>query len=1439
MSHAHRWRLPVRRPISGLLASVLWASLAAAGWIAASAAPALAEPAADFADQFDRFDPAVWTTVGRGPAEARDGALRLAGCFACTRDKSYRDCEIAFRARAPEGASEVQVWAGFRCRDRDERYALGLRGGNCDDLYLCRYSPGGKNRMLALEPLGFHPRCGQWFRLRAVMQGGRIEVYLDDEKEPRILVVDSQPLGPGGVVLGGGWIETEFDDVRVVRLKEAADRGEEGFHSRARKVNFQEGTEPLVPGWAAADGSAYDKGRGYGWEAALKDGTRRRNRSQDLLKDSLAVVAHGQEKATFVYDVPDGRFVLTVCGGDPDFATHFEACAQDEADPFVNDEVQAGATVSATRVVEVKGGQFRVTFRSNHPRGQAGSSICYLVLESAADVPDKAAAAEKAAAVQKETAQRKTALQAQKAKLRAAQRQAYRPATVESLPGPRCEIGLDGNWLFKPEYEVRPDDKPFSPDASDDDWHIMPVPQFWNPTVNWLYLEPDNGLPHAGTGVSDNFRQQEEARCRAYTFDSARTDAAWYRHWVTLPGDVAGRHVVLSFDAVSKLADVWLNGVRVGGHVGMFGPFELDVTSAVRPGRNLIAARVAIRRGPASPTGGQVVGVAVTMKIREDMLNDMPRGIYGHQGGIWQPVRLTVTSPVRIDDVFARVRSDGTAVDVTLGNHARAARRLGVEMAVRPLRGKLSQSPFSGAARRGEERPVYRSPGPTAVELGAGGTANVTLDTGRIDVRPWSPESPNLYLLEVSIVDAGRVLDRTTTTIGFRSFETRGNRFYLNGRPYWLRGASHTPMGLAPNDARLADVFLKLMHDGNQMATRDVCAPMSQTWLDAADRQGVAVSHEGPWPWMMGGAIPSRELLDIWRDEQAALVKAHRNHPSLFLYTMNNEMFFTHPHGGDQKLRLEKWKELSTTIQTVRRLDLTRPVVASSSYVRERNDWERNLKPAGIDDGDVDDRHAYYGWYEGTHFSLFDGLWTRPGYGTTGANPDRPYISQECSTGYPNNDTGHPTRRYLYFNYTPQSFVGDWAYEDHDPAVFLARQALITKEVAEAIRRTSPGAAGVLHFANICWFRNVYDARRIEPYPAYFAARRALEPVLVSAELFGRNCFAGSELEARVCVVNDRPDGKPLPAMRLDWEIRRGAPTPPQRPTEGLPPDSWIGSKGNAAVEPVEHYGRRWTSVKFDMPKELPSPRADCELLLTLWHGEAKLSENEYAITLARREWAAAGRSPSPGPIALYDPGRQFGPLLETLGLKTAAVVDLAKAGSAESGLLIVAGVDALAEPPPGWAGLRQYVEKGGSLLLIHPGKHVQALLPDCVRSVLDQPGEMVNMRVPESRVFDGLGPLDLSWWNVQPGTTPLACRRSFRLERIERVHALATYLQVHWYLSNPQKQVDELGGSPLFEAAVGKGRLLVCEMMVEAAPRDPIAARLLVNAIACLAGPL
>ena len=185
----------------------------------------------------------------------------------------------------------------------------------------------------------------------------------------------------------------------------------------------------------------------------------------------------------------------------------------------------------------------------------------------------------------------------------------------------------------------------------------------------------------------------------------------------------------------------------------------------------------------------------------------------------------------------------------------------------------------------------YKSEESRKISLLPGQEDKVIFKVNNLSPRLWSPEEPNLYRLQVSATQDGKEIDKRTISFGFRTVEVKGNKVCLNGKPYFMRGANHLPGGIATNDETLANRLMKLMHDGNQMVTRTHGSIFTTPWMNAADRQGVGVSYEGTWPWLMINDMPSDELLQIWKEETIALVRKYRNHPSLLMWTMNNEMY--------------------------------------------------------------------------------------------------------------------------------------------------------------------------------------------------------------------------------------------------------------------------------------------------------------------------------------------------------------------------------------------------------------------------------------------------------------------------------------------------------------------------------------------------------------------
>jgi hypothetical protein len=253
-------------------------------------------------------------------------------------------------------------------------------------------------------------------------------------------------------------------------------------------------------------------------------------------------------------------------------------------------------------------------------------------------------------------------------------------------------------------------------------------------------------------------------------------------------------------------------------------------------------------------------------------------------------------------------------------------------------------------------------------------------------------------------------------------------------------------------------------------------------------------------------------MFEHWLMENADVVRRTRNHPSVLIWTIGNEMMLR-----DSK-NIEKWNLLSQAVRQTRRLDPYRPIVCSSEYSRDPDFYEKTLKPAGIDDGDIDDIHRYRGWYSESPFvteSKFETEMKR----NRGA---RPFIGQEMSTGYPDLDTGLPVARYTRDMVTPQAWVGAYAEPGHSPAFFLEHNRAVTKRWAEQLRfERADRTAGFLLFSIECWFRHGYDAAAVSPYPVLASVREAFAPIGLALQTPRRRFFSGEEVETAVFVTND------------------------------------------------------------------------------------------------------------------------------------------------------------------------------------------------------------------------------------------------------------------------------------------------------------------------------
>ncbi|HEX4086670.1 MAG TPA: glycoside hydrolase family 2 TIM barrel-domain containing protein [Chthoniobacteraceae bacterium] len=1162
-----------------------------------------------------------WQPLGRILVTQVSGATQISGNGLLANLTPYEDCEMSFKARAPAGSDNVQIWAAIRVRDRLSRYAFSLRGGSEPEIALARYAPDGTSKFLGFAPLDFVPQPEQWYKLRVAVAGRRFFVYLNDETTPRINVLDADaPWTRGGIGLGGGWLPTDFANLEV---------------------------HPLT-----AD------------EQAKLEAT-----------------------GTAVWQPP------------------------------------------------------------------------------AVD----------------------------KALVRQEQRAAYRPVTIAQLPDVRGQYSLDGQWLFQPDQDVAPSAQPAAPASDDAGWNVIPVPSFWTPTLGWLHGE--SGMPGltglaASHGPSDKLVIEENRRVDAQTFDWKKTKGGWYREHLVLPANLQGREFHLVFDAISKIAEVWVNGKPVCSHTGMFGRIDADVTAAFHSGDNLIAVHDIGVPQSSVQNPNAVVGTAVTVAVTNQMLRSLPHGMTDYfSGGIWQPVKLVVTNPVYVRDVFIHPSLDSAGADVEIANHTGQPQTVAVSYTIQDC--KTGETLCQGQA-------------PAPAGIGASGTTTVELSTPRVNPKLWAPNEPNLYNWTITLTSGRALVDSQTTRFGFRTFEVRDGKLLLNGKPYWLRGADHFPCTLRPNDSALAHSFIRLALAGNVNVTRSHAIPFTEAWLDAADELGMGVSYEGTWPWLMlQGPPPPAPLIQDWKEEFASLIQEYRNHPSILFWTVNNEMKFEFTEKLGPEVLTQKWAILNDMIRTMRRIDPTRPIVPDSSYTRREADkLSKTIRETNhFDDGDIDDSHKYYGTYEPSFMTLMDGE-----FGKKFATPGRPLISQEMSTGYPRNDDW-PSRSYEFQRYVPQAIAGDYSFEGNDPSIYMTRQAFMTKELAEVLRRTNRDEVnGILHFAYLTWFTDVWKADAVRPKLTYYALRTALQPVLVSAELYGRHFYAGQTVTRRVCLINDSQDATPVPPGTLTWAIRSGGA---------------VLASGTVPTPEVPYYSNHWLDLAIPMPATLPKPKIDATLELQLAAGNHVFSKNEYAIVLATPRWAAADTDG----VQLFDPHG-------SAGFSSLTSVDTFD----PSRPLIVGDTAALMREPDGAAKLQRYVDAGGRALLLNPGADLVKLYPEQVKSYRHAIGEIVTMEIPESPVFDGIDPLDTAWFEMGDRKLPYASSGTYQVDRTQPgVSTLALECALHPDIPKGPGGYFKIAGAPLVEIHSGKGMVLASEIMVSARDRDPIAGRLLRNMIARL----
>ncbi len=423
--------------------------------------------------------------------------------------------------------------------------------------------------------------------------------------------------------------------------------------------------------------------------------------------------------------------------------------------------------------------------------------------------------------------------------------------------------------------------------------------------------------------------------------------SAWYQTEFHVPADWRARQVRLRFGAAGYRSSVWLDGVPLGEHEGNSLPFEFDITKRAKPGaRHRLTVKINNVLGPNSiPPGGmehiatkdaaadfmteaisnfasllpEIQMLPLLLETRKQY-PDVPFDFLPF-AGIHRPVSLYATAKDRIEKI---------RVTTNVGR-AKAAVRCEVAAAGRA-------TSVRALLVRGEKTFVAESKLKDGVAL-------LELSVPRPDL--WSPDSPHLYLLTISLLKNSKVIDQYHSEIGIRTVEVTENQILLNNEPIYLNGVcKHEDFPIIGKGMSepviIKDFSLMKWLGANSFRTSHY--PYAEEQLMLADRLGFLVIDEMPTVGLSYGMY-NDAIVDQCKGILTELIERDTNHPSVIMWSIANEPDpFTESAGEFfGKLRAH-----------AKQLDPSRPVTIAS--VHSPADYT-------FDVVDVISINRYYGWY--------------------------------------------------------------------------------------------------------------------------------------------------------------------------------------------------------------------------------------------------------------------------------------------------------------------------------------------------------------------------------------------------------------------------------------------------------------------------------------------
>ncbi|WEG11080.1 glycoside hydrolase family 2 TIM barrel-domain containing protein [Pullulanibacillus sp. KACC 23026] len=360
-----------------------------------------------------------------------------------------------------------------------------------------------------------------------------------------------------------------------------------------------------------------------------------------------------------------------------------------------------------------------------------------------------------------------------------------------------------------------------------------------------------------------------------------------------IPEEWIDQPVFISFQGVESSFYVWLNGEFVGYSEDTFTPAEFDLTPYLIEGENKLS-------------------VEVYRWCDASWLEDQD---FWRLSGIFRDVYLYTTPDAHIFDLFVKANLDELYQDAEIIVDATIFNEFGKNL------GTLKAEVFLFDR---EHQPVFDQPLEITADIGSKSSIHIHTAAHVKSPLKWSAETPNLYILVITLKDEkGHLFETVRSKLGFRNIEIRNGLMMINGKRIVLKGTNRhefscdTGRSLAYEDM-LKDIQLMKAHNINAVRTSHY--PNDQRWYELCDEFGLYVIDEtnlethGTWTFGqkgLGTAIPgsSPEWTENVLDRCNSMFQRDKNHPSVIIWSLGNESF-----GGDNFIKMHDYlKEADPT----------------------------------------------------------------------------------------------------------------------------------------------------------------------------------------------------------------------------------------------------------------------------------------------------------------------------------------------------------------------------------------------------------------------------------------------------------------------------------------------------------------------------------------------